>query len=483
MKKIILLVAIFYCFTVCNAQCVSTLAGSGTSIDGVGTASRFFAPTDVAVDASGNIYVADTNNNKIRKITSTGVVTTIAGSDVAGSVDGAGTSAQFTGPAGIAVDGMGNIYVSDNNKIRKITSAGIVTTLAGTDLAGYADGAGALAQFNYPRGLSVDIAGNIYVADTNNHKIRKITTTGIVTTLAGSSNGFANGTSSVAKFDSPKGIALDLLGNVYVADTNNHKIRKISTAGLVSTFAGSINGSTNGTGAAAQFSYPTGITVDSSGNLYVADNATNRIRKITSTGVVTELAGSSYGYLNGTGTSAKFSIPEGLAVNTSGIVYVADTNNNTIRKITASGVVTTFAGSTFKDGTNSNARFNFPNGVATDGLGNLYVTDTDNHRIRKITATGVVTTIAGSDITGTADGTGTFAQFDSPTGVAVDMAGNIYVGDRYYNSIRKITPSGLVTTIAQGAGSAGIAVDILGNLYVADSNNHKINKINKIIKS
>jgi sugar lactone lactonase YvrE len=475
------------------AGVVTTLAGTAGSYgsaDGTGSAARFYQPRGVAVDGSGNVYVADTGNHTIRKITPAGVVTTL-------------DAARFYRPNGVAVDGSGNVYVADtdNHTIRKITPAGVETTLAGSS-PGIADGTGSAARFYYPWGVAVDGSGNLYVADTYNHTIRKITPAGVVTTLAGTarSSGSADGTGSAAQFNQPAGVAVDGSGNVYVADTDNNTIRKITPAGVVTTLAGTATfygGSADGTGSAARFYWPFGVAVDGSGNVYVADGANDTIRKITSAGVVTTLAGTagSPGSTDGTGSAARFYNPYGVAVDGSGNVYVADVLNHTIRKITPAGVATTLAGtagsSGSADGTGSAARFYYPYGVAVDGSGNVYVADTYNHTIRKITPAGVVTTLAGTPGRGSSvDGTGSAALFYQPAGVAVDGSGNVYVADTWNNRIRKITPAGVVTTlagsspgIADGTGSAarfnqpaGVAVDGSGNVYVADSNNSTIRK-------
>ena len=264
---------------------VTTLAGSGVAgfVDSTGTAAQFNYPYGVVVDSSGTAYVADTSSNSIRKITLAGVVTTLAGSGVAGSTDGTGTAAQFNSPVGVAVDSSGTIYVADsgNNRIRKITPAGVVTTLAGSGVAGSTDGTGTAAQFNYPNGVAVDSSGTAYVADTNSQRIRKITLAGVVTTLAGSAVGFADGTGTAAQFYWPYGVAVDSSGTVYVADTYSHRIRKITQAGVVTSLAGSsTQGFADGTGTSAQFNYPNGVAVDSSGTVYVADSRNQRIRKI-----------------------------------------------------------------------------------------------------------------------------------------------------------------------------------------------------------
>ena len=320
------------------------------------------------------------------------VVTTLAGSGTLGSTDAIGAAASFNYSSGVAVDTTGNVYVADsyNNKIRKITGAGEVTTLAGSGIAGSADGLGIAASFNNPTGVAVDGNGNVYVADSYNNKIRKITASGDVTTLAGSGEpGTANGTGTAARFNGPSGVAVDQSGTLYVADTDNQKIRKITASGSVTNYVGSgTSGSTDGTGAEASFYYPQGIAVDGTGTLYVADTDNQKIRKIEAGGVVTTLAGSgSYGSTDGTGTLASFNGPSGVAVDVNNNVFVADSGNNKIRKISATGEVTTLAGSGVEgaiDGSGIEANFKYPEGVAVDGNGKVYVADGYNNKIRKI---------------------------------------------------------------------------------------------------
>ncbi|WP_197893518.1 NHL repeat-containing protein [Variovorax sp. PBL-H6] len=317
---------------------VSTFAGSTAagSADGTGAAASFNGPQALAVDASGNVYVADTSNHQIRKITPAGVVTTLAGSTAPGDADGKGAAAQFRLPDSVAMDANGDIYVADyNHKIRKITPDGVVTTFAGSGTAGPADGTGAAAQFNNPGGIAVDANGNFYVADIDNHMIRKITPDGVVTTLAGSTTpGFADGTGAAARFNTPVGVAVDLGGNVYVTDWSSNVIRKITPAGVVTTFAGSGTlGPADGTGTNAQFSTPSGISVDGAGNVYVSDAGNRAIRKITPAGVVTTLAGSrTRGSADGIGTAAQFDSPYDVQLDASGNLYA--TSGNAIRKIT-----------------------------------------------------------------------------------------------------------------------------------------------------
>jgi sugar lactone lactonase YvrE len=322
---------------------VTTFAGSGTegSNNGTGTAASFYRPRGVTTDASGNVYVADGASRKIRKITPDGVVTTLAGNGKIGSNDGIGTDASFYNPQGLATDAENNIYVADcsNHKIRKITPNGVVTTFAGSGTKGSNDSIGTAASFYYPDGVATDALGNIYVADTYNHKIRKITPEGKVTTLAGTGTpGSTDGVVSVASFSYPTDVTIDGSGNLYVVDQNNHKIRKITPDGLVITFAGNgSSGSENGTGTAASFYYPEGATTDALGNVYVADESNNKIRKITPERVVTTLAGSVSGSTDGTGTFARFNYPFDVATDASGNVYVADYFNNKVRKMTLYG--------------------------------------------------------------------------------------------------------------------------------------------------
>ncbi len=309
------------------------LAGNGKagSANGSDTSAYFNEPSGLAVDASGNVYVADFGNNLIRKITPTGVVTTLAGSGTAGSTNATGIAASFNQPAGVAVDAAGNVYVADsgNSLIRKVTSAGIVTTLAGSGAAQYSDGTGVSASFYQPTGVAVDTSGNVYVADGGNNLIRKITSTGVVTTVAGgSSSGSINGTGTAALFFEPSGIAIDKSGNLFVADLGNYLIRKITPAGIVTTLAGrGVKGSVNGTGAAASFNGAGGLTVDASDNVYVADFGNNVIRKITSAGIVTTLGGTK------SSTGILFKGPYAVALDVTGNIYVANYNGDTIDKI------------------------------------------------------------------------------------------------------------------------------------------------------
>lgn len=314
--------------------------------------------------------------------------------------------------------------------------------------SGSADGSVSVARFTSPAAVAVDASGNVYVVESVNNTLRLLSAVGDVTTLAGTAgaSGSTDSTNSAARFKTPSGVAVDTGGNIYVADYGNHTIRKVTAAGTVTTFAGLAGsaGSADGTGAAARFSNPAGVAVDSAGNVYVADTANSTIRKITPGGVVSTLAGTagSFGSTDATGAAARFFLPFGVAVDSGGTVYVADTYNQTIRMVTAGGVVTTLAGTKGSpgsaDGTGTAAQFRSPRSVAVDSTGSLYVADYDNDVIRKISSGGVVTTLAGTaGSPGSTDADGSSARFRGPSGIAVDIAGNIYIADSGNHSIRR----------------------------------------------
>ena len=324
------------------------------------------------------------------------VVTFAGVADDPGSADGTGAAARFQDPNAITVDSAGFVYVADtpNHTIRKITPAGVVTTFAGAAGSfGSDDGTGTAARFNEPRGLTIDSAGNLYVGDTGNQTIRKITPGGVVTTLAGlaGETGSTDATGSAARFFNPHGVAVDSLGNVYVTDQTNHTIRRVTAAGVVTTLAGTAaqEGSTDATGAAARFSYPRSLAVDGAGIVYVADSNNHTIRKITPAGVVTTLAGlaGNDGFADGTGNAARFNEPNGITATSGGTLFVADTYNFSVRKVTPAGVVTTIAGQVgthgTADGTGQAAHFGELKGVAVGADLIVYVADTDNHTVRK----------------------------------------------------------------------------------------------------
>ena len=354
--------------------------------------------------ATNTVNTSTTATSTVATLTvSTGtIITTVAGTvGVIATLNGTGTAAQFTNPGAIASDSAGNLYVADPTAhvIRKITTAGVVTTFAGAvNSAGSADGAADVARFNGPSSVAVDTLGNVYVADTNNHTIRGISASGIVQTLAGTAGsiGSIDGLGAAARFNYPLGVAVDTQGTAYVSDTYNHLIRRISQNGTVSTTGGAagVRASADGPLGASRFAFPTGIAVDSTGNVYVADSNNATIRKVSTGNVTSTYAGTagSFGSANGAAlTVARFNQPNGVAVDSTGVVYVADTFSHTIRRITVAGEVTTLAGlagsSGSTDGTGSGARFYQPNGIAVDGASNLYIADSQNRTIRRSGAT------------------------------------------------------------------------------------------------
>ena len=368
-----------------------------------------------------------------------------------------GTTYSGATTANLTITNAGSSISSDQYRF-VATNAGVVSTSNGATLTV------AQAFFPFPTCIAVDSSGNLYLADGNSDTVQKVNTSLQVSLIAGTSGtaGSTDGLGAAARFNQPGGITLLASGVLIVTDTANATIRSIGTDGTVTTLAGSApnRGSADGVGTAATFSMPMGIARDSGGNLYVADAMNDTIRKIVSS-TVTTLAGTAgaTGTTNANGVSARFNFPTGVAVDSNGNIFVADTTNNTIREIGPTGDVTTYAGlegvSGFVDGTGRSALFNHPGGLAIDGSGYVYVADTGNSTVRKIAAGGVVTTIAGTPtIAGLEDGTGIGALLNQPKAVAVDSSGNVFVADTANATIRKITPAGVVTTLVLSAAPA-----------------------------
>ncbi len=473
--------------------------------DGTGRAARFRLPSGCAVDSSGNVYVSDRNGQTLRKVSPGGVVSTLAGTPgLSGIDDGAGLVAKFNQPSGTAVDGAGNVYLAEigSHTVRKITPAGVVSTFAGTPgVLGKSDGVGTAARFYSPISVAVDTAGNVYVSDYGNHAIRVISPAGVVSTLAGlpGTSGSADGPGTSARFSYPDGIAVDANGNVYVADEGNLTIRKVTPEGVVSTLAGTPNvpGYLNGNGAAAKFGVPTSVTVDQEGTLYVTDFGNNVLRKLTASGDVTTFAGS-VGSAQVDGAQPGFYRPHNVCADKAGNLFVAEYEGRTVRKVTPDGMATTLAGlATYgdADGDGEAASFRYLSGIAVDGDGNAYVSDYYASAIRKITASGTVTTFAGmKNVAGSLNGKGTAALFNSPQGIAVGSDSTVYVADSGNRVVRKISPTGEVSTTAGLAGSSasvdgvganarfnyplGVAVDPATQvLYVTEYGEHTVRAI------
>lgn len=490
---------------------IQTIAGETRDLGDGGPAAGalLWSPRGVSLDRAGNVYIADTGNARIRKVSPTGIITTIAGTTAGYSGDsGPATSAQLSYPSKAVVAPNGDIYIVDsaNHRIRKIGADGNITTFAGSGQPGFSGDGGlaAAAAFNSPRDVAFDQNGNVYVADSNNERIRRISQ-GQITTLAGSGLfGYLGdqGPAVKAAFSVPRGLAMDTLGNVYIADSLNNRIRRIGTDGTITTIAGGSSAGFSGDGrqaVLAALNQPDAVAVDVGGNIYIADSGNNRIRRIDPQGVITTVAGIGTNGFSGDGSpaiTAQLNDPESVAVDQAGNIYIADTGNHRIRRITVQGIISTVAGSDSAAGDNGpaiNARLFQPSGIVRDSTGNIYISDTLNNRVRKITPQGIITTVAGNGIAGYA-GDGAFAtqaELNNPNGLALDNAGNLYIADTGNNVIRKLTPYGGISTVV-GTGDIGnsgdggsatiaslfnpnaVAFDRAGNMYIADSANNRI---------
>ncbi len=498
---------------------MNVIAGNGiagfSGDGGPATSASLNLPQAIALDSAGNLYIADSLNNRLRKVTQAGIISTIAGTGVAGfgGDGGQSTSAQLNGPGGIAIDTAGNLFFSDdfNYRIRKVTPAGVVSTVAGNGSAtfsgdgGPASGAG-LGPLNSP-GMAFDKAGNLLIPDGVS-RIRKVTPAGIISTIAGSGTAGFRGDGVLAAnawLDTPTSVAVDSAGNLYISDSSNNRIRKVTAAGTISTIAGNGTAGYNGEGAAssAQLDFPIGVALDAAGVLYIADSENHRVRRLTPAGIISTVAGDGSGGFGGDGasaTSALLSFPIGLALDSVGNVYISEYDNNRVRKVTPFGLITTVAGTgspgfSGDDGPAISTKLFKPYGLAVDSSGNLFIADSYNQRIRKVTAAGVVSTFAGNGLNAFAGdgGPATKGQF-YPFGIALNSAGNLFIADWSNNRIRRVTPADIISTVAGSAtqgffgdggpanvarlsGPYDVAVDSGGNLYIADYGNNRIRKV------
>jgi trimeric autotransporter adhesin len=496
---------------------ISTFAGNGTAgyngDNRAATSAALYNPINVAVDSSDTLFIADFYNNRIRTVSSSGIITTIAGNGAAGSIGDGGKaiSAQLHEPFAIAIDSAGNFFIADflNNRIRKVSSSGIITTVAGNGYSGYGgDGGQATsAQLNYPSGVAVDSAGSIFISDSSNNCIRRISSSGIITTIAGNgTTGFSGdgGQATSAQLNSPNGVSVDSAGNLLIGVSINNRVRKVSPSGIITTVAGNGSGGYGGDGglaALAQIYLPYGVAEDSAGNLFIAEFLNSRIRKVTSSGIISTVAGngtSGYSGDGGAATSAMLDV-NGVAVDSADSIYIV--GNYRIRKVSSSGIITTIVGTgsggyTGDGGFATSAQINSAFGAAVDSAGNLFIADTGNNRIRKVSVSGIITTMAGNGSSGYGGdgGQATSARLNAPRGIAVDSAGNLFIGDSGNNVIRKVSSLGIITTVA-GNGAAGfsgdsgpaslaqlnaprgIAVDFAGNIFITDRNNGRIRKV------
>jgi len=447
-----------------------------------------------------------------------GAITSVAGTGVAGfnGDNIPATTAQLNGPRTITVDPAGNLYIADfnNNRIRKVDTIGIITTVVGTGVRGAAgdDGPATAAQLNGPNFITIDSSGDLFIGETLGQRVRKVTMlTGIISTFAG--GGILDlgdgGPATAAQFDPFSGVAFDSSRNFYIADLVNNRIRKVNlVAGIITTIAGTgVTGSVGdgGPATAAQLNGPIAVASDSSGDLYVADSTGRRVRKVNQvTGIITTIAGTGVSGSAGDGspaTAAQLNNPQGVALDSSGNLYISEFNGHRVRKVNiVTGIITTVAGTGIVGFNGDNiqattARLNTPQAVAVDSSGNLYIADVGNNRIRKVDVAGIITTVAGTGFRGfSADGgLATAVTLDIPQGISVDSSGNLYIVDG--NRIRTIDAMGIITTIAGTGvgvfsgdggpataaelnGPRGIAVESANNIYITDSGNSRIRRLN-----
>ena len=411
--------------------------------------------------------------------------------------DGPATSALLKRPTGVAVDGEGNLYIADrlHHRVRKVDTEGMITTIAGMADEGFSgDGGPATsAQLDQPSGVAVDGGGYIFIADRGNNRIRQIGPDGVITTILGAEDG-GDESDREAPLAAPRGLAVGSDGNIYVADTGNHQIDVIDEAGVVSRVAG-IEGLRDGVPATqARLLEPTGVAIDADGTLYITDTGNRRVRKVDTNGIITTFAGSGKKGHEGDGgpaLEAAFDCPGGIAIY-EGDVYIADQCNNRVRKVDTSGIITTFAGTGVQgpavfatplgdDGPATSARLIAPTALDFDSEGNLYITDPGNHRVRKVDTSGAITSVAGTgerSFSGD-DGPAAEAQLSTPFGIAIEADGTIYIADFVYprNRVRKIDTAGIITTIAEVASSGGLAVDAESNVYIVQATVGRILKL------
>jgi sugar lactone lactonase YvrE len=489
-------------------QRITTLAGTGTASfsgdDGPATLATLNSPGGIALDSSGNLYIADLSNGRIRRVdAATGIITTVAGGGAFDplAVSGPATSAFLNGPSAVAVDPDGNIYIAElAGRVRRVdASTQIITSIAGTGQQGFSgDGGPAInATLNVPEDLAVSSSGQLYIADTLNFRVRRVDlATNIITTVAGGEGDSGDGgPAGLARLQQVLGVAVDAAGNLFISDTFNNVIRRVDTAtNTISTFAGNRSGGFGGDGEAATLallSQPRGVAVDALGNLYVADTLNHRVRRVDGvTKIITTVAGNGSIGDGGPATEALLLKPSSVAADSSGSLYIADSSNERVRRIDAvTKTITTIAPTGAPD-------LSFvPQGVAVDAFGTVYIADSFNSVIRRVDTVPIsLTIVAGNGHFGFSGdfGPATDATLSLPTGIAIDRAGNLFIADSINKRVRRVdaatriirtvagdggfTPDGSPTAVALFSVS-DVAVDAAGSIYIADPVSARILKI------
>ena len=483
---------------------INTIAGRRVSDEDNSPAvsARLDSPLGVVFDRVGNLYIADGGNLRVRRVDTAGTIATVAGTGERGfgGDGGPAAKARFRSVSSLAIDGAGNLYIADywDNRIRRVDTRGIITTVTGTGQEGYSgDGGPAVkARLHGPLGLAVDGSGSLYIADAGNHRVRRVDARGTITTVAGtgkSSYGGDGGPAARAQLSTPIGLAIDGVGNLYIADHHDHRIRRVDTRGTITTVAGTGEkgyGGDGGRAVEAQLDGPLGIAIDGAGNLYITDHYNHRIRRVDTAGIITTVAGDGrrdFGGDGGPAVKAHVSYPNDVALDGAGNLYIADLRNHRIRRVDATGTITSIAGignsSYGGDGSPAvEAHLREPADVALDGAGNLYIADSGNHRIRRVDSEGIIITVAGAGTSGYSGdgGPAVEAQLYTPRGVALDGAGNLYIADYLNHRIRRVDSEGIITTVTDRVYyPSDVVVDESGTLYIADSENSRILRVDR----